>query len=398
MTEKDFDLLLEDVLHDVANPAPSPDLAARIKQRAFSQPVIPAPRPNNLLQFTQLDRTGGRGMSRTSLTVAALTNIAAMLICIIVGASVKKTIDQHKAEIALVVPLKEKPPEPIRPKVPPPPKLPPPKPVPTPEPPKIKVPEVKLPDVPKPVPVAQPKPLPVVMPAQPKLQVAAAAPKVTAINMAAKAASVVNNDPHPAAVALGHPDSPVPSQKAGPAVAAVNMNRGLSGMPASNSGAGPAAAKVSLGNGSPGGSISGTAPVAVAGVKLGCVGCTGTSPGNGNKIQAAQVALDGPPPPPPAATAVARTSAKTTPVVTSKPTPVYPDEARNLHIEGRVGVRVKMAANGTITVLGITQGLGHGLDQEALRCARLIQFKPALDANGTPIDWEGVVYITFQIA
>ena len=352
-------------------------------------------------QFAHFGVLDDGGQNKSAFFGSIVFNVLLALIAIIIGASVKKTMDKHKEEIALVVPLKEKPPEPIKPKVPPPPppKLPPPpKPVITPEPPKIKVPEVKLPDIPKPVPVAQPKPVPVIMPAQPKLQVAAAAPKVQAVNMAAKSASVVNNDPHPAAVALGHPDSPVPFQKSGPAVASVNMNRGLSGMPASNSGSGPAATKVNLGNGSPGGSISGTAPVAVAGVKLGCVGCTGTSPGNGNKIQAAQVALGGPPPPPPTAAAVTKASLKTTPVVTSKPTPVYTADARAQHIEGRVGVKVKMAANGVITVIGVTQGLGHGLDEEALRCARLIQFKPALDADGRPIDWEGVVYISFQIA
>jgi TonB family protein len=310
-------------------------------------------------------------------------------------------MDKHKEEIALVVPLKEKPPEPIKPKVPPPPppKLPPPpKPVITPEPPKIKIPDVKLPDVPKPVPVAAPKPVPVIMPAQPKLQVAAAAPKVVSVNMAAKSASVVNNDPHPTAVALGHPDSPVPFQKSGPAVASVNLNRGMPGMPASNSGAGPAAQKVSLGNGQPGGSIKGGAPAAVAGVKMGCVGCNGTGPGNGNKPQAAQVALGGVPPPPPPPTTVVKTAAVSSPVVTYKPEAVYSAEARTLHIEGRVAVKVRMAANGTITVLGVTSGLGHGLDEAAVRCAQGIRFKPALDASGTPKDWEGVVYITFQMA
>jgi len=353
-------------------------------------------------QFAHFGVLDDGGQNKSAFFGSVVFNIVLALIAIIIGASVKKTMDKHKEEIALVVPLKEKPPEPPKPKIPPPPppKLPPPpKPVITPEPPKIKIPDpVKLPDAPKPVPVPVPKPVPVVIPAPPKLQVAAAAPKVMSVTMAAKPASVVNNDPHPAAVALGHPDSPVPFQKSGPAVAAVNMNRGMSGMPPSNSGSGPPAAKVSLGNGSPGGSISGTSPVAVAGVKMGCVGCTGTGPGNGNKPQAAQVALGGAPPPPPPATTVQKASAVTTPVVTFKPEAVYTPEARSLHIEGRVAVKVRMAANGTITVIGVTSGLGHGLDEAAIRVAQGIRFKPALDANGTPKDWEGVVYITFQMA
>ncbi len=161
-----------------------------------------------------------------------LFNLILLFIAIIIGASVKKTIDQRKKmELTFVVPVKEPPPQP-KVKVPPPPKLPPPpKPIETPEPPKIKLPEVKLVEPPKPIPVAAPKPVPVVVPAPPKIQQAAAAPKVVSVTMAAKSASVVNNDPHPTAVALGHPDSPVPFQKSGPAVASVNMNRGMAGMP-----------------------------------------------------------------------------------------------------------------------------------------------------------------------
>jgi TonB family protein len=399
-----IDLLMEDVLREVANPAPPAKMVARVQTqlRAANIPVArPTAPPSNLLLFTPLDRTGGRGMSRQSVTMAVLLNLAAMFVLIIASAAVKKTVDdRRKMEIAFVQPLKEKPPEPPKPKLPPPPKLAPPlKPIETPEPPKIKLPDAKIPEPPKPMPVAVPKPVPVVVPAPPKIQKAAAAPNVVSVTMAAKSASVVNNDPHPSAVSLGHPDSPVPFQKSGPAVAAVNMNRGMSGMPPSNSGSGPPATKVTLGNGSPSGSIGGTAPAAVAGVKLGCVGCTGTGPGNGNKIQAAQVSLGAPPPPPPAATAIAKTSVRTAPQVLYKPQPVYTAEAKNLHIEGTVNVRIHVSATGVVTVLGISSGaLGHGLNESAIACAKGIRFKPALDADGNPVDWDGLVSITFQIA
>ena len=329
-------------------------------------------------------------------------NLILLMIAIIIGASVKKTIDdKKKMDLTFVVPIKEKPPEPIKPKVPPPPppKLPPPpKVIETPEPPKIKLPEVKLVEPPKPIPVAAPKPVPVIVPAPPKIQQAAAAPKVVSVTMAAKSASVVNNDPHPSAVALGHPDSPVPFQKSGPAVAAVNMNRGMQGMPPTNSGGGPPATKIQLGNGSPGGQIGGTAVAKVEGVKIGCIGCTGTGPGNGNKPQAAQVGLGQTLAAAPTPTTVAKAPVRTAPQVLFKPKPAYTDDARNQHVEGTVYVKIKVSATGAVTVVGVQAGLGHGLDESAIRCAQGIRFKPAVDAAGNPVDWEGVVNITFQIA
>jgi TonB family protein len=82
-----------------------------------------------------------------------------------------------------------------------------------------------------------------------------------------------------------------------------------------------------------------------------------------------------------------------------KPQPVYTAEAKNLHIEGTINVKIHVAANGAVTVLGISSGsLGHGLDESARQCAQGIRFKPAVDASGNPVDWDGVVSITFQIA
>ena len=69
-----------------------------------------------------------------------------------------------------------------------------------------------------------------------------------------------------------------------------------------------------------------------------------------------------------------------------------------MHLEGTVSVRIRIAANGAVTVLGVTQGLGHGLDESAVRACQGIRAKPALDSSGNPIDWEGVVKITFQLA
>jgi TonB family protein len=83
--------------------------------------------------------------------------------------------------------------------------------------------------------------------------------------------------------------------------------------------------------------------------------------------------------------------------VTSKPNPVYTTEARQLHIQGEVLIRVVFMASGRLEILGVTRGLGHGLDQAAIQAAERIQFKPA-KRNGQPVDTTATLHILFQLA
>ena len=83
--------------------------------------------------------------------------------------------------------------------------------------------------------------------------------------------------------------------------------------------------------------------------------------------------------------------------ITFKPRPVYTDEGRQLKIEGEVLVDVVFSANGQIHVVKVVHGLGHGLDESAVRAAEKIQFKPALK-DGQPADFEAVLHIVFQLA
>jgi TonB family protein len=83
--------------------------------------------------------------------------------------------------------------------------------------------------------------------------------------------------------------------------------------------------------------------------------------------------------------------------ITYKPRPDYTEEARKLKIEGEVLVRVLFSADGHVKVLGITRGLGHGLDESALRAAEQIRFKPAA-REGTAVDSTATVHIVFQLA
>jgi TonB family protein len=84
-------------------------------------------------------------------------------------------------------------------------------------------------------------------------------------------------------------------------------------------------------------------------------------------------------------------------VIVSKPNPVYSDEARKLGIEGDVLVDVVFLASGTVQVNHVVKGLGHGLDEAAIRAAQQIKFKPALQ-NGAAVDFPATVHIVFQLA
>ena len=90
--------------------------------------------------------------------------------------------------------------------------------------------------------------------------------------------------------------------------------------------------------------------------------------------------------------------AKVKPVeVLFKPRPAYTDEARQLHVEGEVLVEVTFTAAGKLVVRRVVRGLGHGLDESALRAAQQIKYKPAL-RDGEPYDSTALVHIVFELA
>lgn len=79
-----------------------------------------------------------------------------------------------------------------------------------------------------------------------------------------------------------------------------------------------------------------------------------------------------------------------------KPTPEYTDEAIALRIQGDVVLEVEFAASSNIQVLRVVSGLGHGLDEAAVRAAARIRFKPATRA-GSPVDVRARVHIVFRL-
>jgi TonB family protein len=94
----------------------------------------------------------------------------------------------------------------------------------------------------------------------------------------------------------------------------------------------------------------------------------------------------------------AEAAVKTLPAeITYKPRPLYTDEGRQMKIEGEVLLDVVFTANGQIRIVKVVRGLGHGLDESAVRAAEKIQFKPAL-RDGQPTDFEAVLHIVFELA
>ena len=91
-------------------------------------------------------------------------------------------------------------------------------------------------------------------------------------------------------------------------------------------------------------------------------------------------------------------AAKTIPAeIVSKPVPMYTDEARSMKIQGEVLLEVVLEASGKLRIVRVVRGLGHGLDDAAVRAAEQIRFKPAL-RDGQPADSTAVLHIIFQLA
>jgi TonB family protein len=84
--------------------------------------------------------------------------------------------------------------------------------------------------------------------------------------------------------------------------------------------------------------------------------------------------------------------------LTAKPKPDYTDEARRMHIEGDVILRVRVEANGAVQILDLVSGLGHGLDESAKRAILASKFEPATDGNGQAVASVVVVTVSFQLA
>ncbi len=351
------------------------------------KPLVSEQTAPTSVQFRHFGVLDDGKRSKKSIFTSVLVNILIAFVVIIIGAAAKKTIANNKlTNISLAPqpkePEKPKPPKPVI-------KVPPPQEIAKLEPPKIMIEQPKLPDIPKPPEIKITPPMPVIPPSPPKLATAPAAPAV--VSLKPMAAAVTNNAPHPTAIRAGQTDNPI---KAGPSVSAVNIGlAGAPGMNSANAGLGPA--KVSVGSGSPNSSsTTGNGVMAVRDVKAGVVGGTGALTnrvaGPVNVGSPAAVAVRAPPPQPVATGSPIK--------VLYKPTPEYTAEARANHIEGNVSVHIHVSAGGAVQVIGVVKDLGYGLGASAVRAAQNMRVQPATDTTGHPIDWDGIVMVSFQIA
>ncbi len=76
--------------------------------------------------------------------------------------------------------------------------------------------------------------------------------------------------------------------------------------------------------------------------------------------------------------------------------PLYSDEARRRRIEGIVTIQTTIGADGRITAPRVINGLGFGLDQNALVAMRQWQFRPGTE-SGTPVEMTAEIDIEFSL-
>jgi protein TonB len=61
--------------------------------------------------------------------------------------------------------------------------------------------------------------------------------------------------------------------------------------------------------------------------------------------------------------------------------PSYPDAARAAGIEGDVRLELVVGVSGAVESARVVRGIGHGLDEAALRAVRQFRFAPASKAG-----------------
>src|SRR6185436_459837 len=76
--------------------------------------------------------------------------------------------------------------------------------------------------------------------------------------------------------------------------------------------------------------------------------------------------------------------------------PLYSDEAKRSRLEGIVTIAIHVDEAGRLTTAQIVNGLGAGLDQNALVALRQWRFRPATRA-GVPVATDAEVEIEFNL-
>ncbi len=83
-------------------------------------------------------------------------------------------------------------------------------------------------------------------------------------------------------------------------------------------------------------------------------------------------------------------------VLLYKTEPEYSEEARKAKLQGSVTLRVEIDARGQVQNIALAQGLGFGLDEQAMAAVRKWRFRSAT-RNGKPVPTRAMVQVTFRL-
>jgi TonB family protein len=86
----------------------------------------------------------------------------------------------------------------------------------------------------------------------------------------------------------------------------------------------------------------------------------------------------------------------TPPALVKEVRPDYPEAARRQRIEGDVVLEIVVRRDGTVGDVRVLSGLGHGLDEQAVRAVRQWRFRPA-ERRGQPVDVLVEVAVEFKL-
>lgn len=333
-----------------------------------------------------------------SFLTSCIINGAVLALLLVFGTVAHHELQARKMESTEIVFPTTPPPEiKVKVKVPPQPKLPPP---PEPQVAKLEAPKIFKPKIePKPevkLPVMQEKvALPTVAAAKPAI-VLAPQPKAA---LAAAAAPALTPQLHPSVtpVHLGDLNGVKPNPEATRPATIAALGNPYGGMQGKSEAPRGVVGSTGFGNGTKSGSNAGSmGRVASAGIP----GATGTAPTGGAGSQGRVVAAGIPAmaaQSTPAAAPQVQEAKTTPPVLLSHSEPEYTAEARQLKIQGDVVLRVTITTSGQMVVHNVIHGLGHGLDESAMRSAPTYRFRPATQ-NGQPVEYTTNIIIKFQTA
>jgi len=308
--------------------------------------------------------------SATSFVISSIINLTVLGVAIYIGLTARQVIEQHYEQTELIMPttpptVTVKPPH-----IPPPPKIKPPEEKPQPR-------QIELPR-------PKPEPKPVQMEARLNM------PRLPQMKPAIRLAP----QPKPALASA----MPALTRQEHPSVTPVHLGD-MQGVTPNPNAARPATI-AAIGNpygGQQGAAVAPRGVVGSTGIGFSIkAGSGGGSGGYGGQVKSAGI------PSVTAATALPPAMApapvqSTSVEILSKPPAQYTAEARQLRIQGDVILSVTFLSSGQVEVHGVLHGLGHGLDQEAVRVAQQIRFRPAT-SNGRPINLTTRITISFQLA